>query len=111
VFGVVGTPTNLAIADYLNDQAVPQLYIGSADPEFATNKDWPWTMGMLPSFTTEATIMTQDMLRDSENPEIAILYQNDDFGEGILQAFEEAFEGTQATMTDKASYNVTDPTV
>lgn len=111
VFGVIGTPTNLAVWDYLNQQKVPQLFVGSAETKLSSDPNHPLTMAVLPAFTTEAAIMTADVLKNNPHPKVAILYQNDDFGHGILSAFERAFSGTAVELVGKQSYDVTDPTV
>ena len=44
----LGTPTNLAVRQYLNDNKVPQLFVAERRPVSATRKHFPWTMGLHP---------------------------------------------------------------
>ena len=42
---------------------------------------------------------------------MAVLYQNDAFGEDLLNGFKDAIKGTQIKVVAEESYEVTDPTV
>lgn len=44
-FAVVGSPNNLDIADYMNQQCMPQLMVGASDDNFGNPKVHPWTNG------------------------------------------------------------------
>ena len=47
-------------------------------------KHFPWTMGWIPSYGTEASIYANYILTNLPNAKIAVLYQNDDFGKDYL---------------------------
>jgi branched-chain amino acid transport system substrate-binding protein len=79
-FSSLGTPTNSAIAEYMNHHKVPQLFVGTGAGKWADYKKYPWTMGFQPSYRTEAQIYTKYMLANVKQPKMGILYQNDDFG-------------------------------
>ena len=49
----LGTPTNAAIRQYLNDNKAPQLFVLSGAPMFADPEHYPWTIGFMPSYFTE----------------------------------------------------------
>src|SRR5471030_307102 len=44
-FQNLGTPCNSAIAPYLNQRNVPQLFVGSGASKWSEYKKYPWTMG------------------------------------------------------------------
>ncbi len=79
-FQTLGTPTNSAVATYLNQKKVPQLFVGSGASKWSDVKKYPWTMGWQPNYRTEAQIYMKYMLENQKDPRLGILYQNDDFG-------------------------------
>ena len=112
VIGPLGSATGLAIRDYLNKRGVPQLSVGSGLSAFSTEMDkYPWTIGWQPSYTTEGSIYAEFVRSHKPNAKVAILYQNDDFGKELLNAFKHASEGSGVTVAEAQSYEVTSPTV
>jgi branched-chain amino acid transport system substrate-binding protein len=112
IFNSLGTPPNMAIHGYLNDNKVPQLFIATGADQWNDPKHFPWTMMWLPSYGTESRIYAHYILKNLPNAKIAVLYQNDDFGKDYLN-------GLRSGLGDKAdkmivatqSYETTDPTV
>ena len=112
IFGVVGTPINMAVRKYLNDRHVPQLFVAAGSPNFADAEHFPWTIGWQPTSTAEAKFYAAHLLATKPAAKIGVLYQYDDFGKGLL-------DGLRAGLGDKAdkmivavaSYEATDPTV
>jgi branched-chain amino acid transport system substrate-binding protein len=112
LFQTLGTPPNIAIRGYLNDNKVPQLFVGSGANQWNDPKRYPWTMGWQPSYGTEARIYARYIFKNLPDAKIAVLYQNDDFGKDYVN-------GLRAELGDKAgkmlvatqSYETTDPTV
>src|SRR3984885_12872212 len=112
LFQSLGTPPNLPIRGYLNDNKVPQLFVGSGADQWNDPKRYPWTMGWQPSYGTEAHIFARYVLDNLPDAKIAVLYQNDDFGKDYVN-------GMRSGLGDKAgkmivatqSYETTDPTV
>src|ERR1700723_3276971 len=62
LFGTLGTPTNTAIHQYLNENKVPQLFISTGADKWNDPKHFPWTMGWIPSYGTEANIYANYIL-------------------------------------------------
>ena len=112
LFSALGTPTNVAIRGYLNDNKVPQLFVATGADQWNDPKHFPWTMGLMPSYGTESRIYGRYILENLPDAKIAVLYQNDDYGKDYLN-------GLRAGLGDKAgkmivatqSYETTDPTV
>ena len=112
LFQTLGTPPNLAIRGYLNENKAPQLFVGSGADQWNDPKRYPWTIGWQPSYGAEARIYGRYILQTLPDAKIAVLYQNDDFGKDYLN-------GLRAVLGDKAgamivatqSYETTDPTV
>ncbi len=112
MFSPLGTPTNTAIHSYLNDNKVPQLFIASGADQWNNPKHFPWSMGFIPSYGTEARIYANYILKHLPNAKIAVLYQNDDFGKDYLNGLRDGL-GDKAgkLIVATQSYETTDPTL
>ena len=108
----LGTPTNSAVHKYLNQKKVPQLFITSGAVKWGDPKNYPWTMGWLPSFQAEGGNFVKYVLRNKPDAKIGILYQNDDFGKDYLRGIKAAL-GDQAgrMIVSEQAYETTDPTI
>jgi ABC-type branched-subunit amino acid transport system substrate-binding protein len=112
MFNTLGTPPNMAIHGYMNDNKVPQLFPATGADQWNDPKHFPWTLMWLPSYRIESQIYARYILKNLPNAKIAVLYQNDDYGKDYLN-------GLRAGLGDKASkmivatqsYETTDPTV
>ena len=112
VFSTLGTPTNTAIHSYLNDNKVPQLFAATGADQWNDPEHFPWTMGLIPSYGTEAHIYARYILKHLPNAKIAVLYQNDDFGKDYLNGLRDGLGDKAAKMiVATQSYETTDPTV
>ncbi len=112
IVGSLGTPTNSAIHNYLNQKKVPHLFVNTGAGKWNDPKRFPWTMGWAPTYPLEGRVFAEHILRTNPNAKIAILYQNDDFGKDYVN-------GVRARLGDKAnsmivaqvSYEATDATI
>jgi branched-chain amino acid transport system substrate-binding protein len=112
LFSTLGTPTNTAIHGYLNDNKVPQLFAATGADQWNDPKHFPWTMGLIPSYGTEAHIYARYILKHLPTAKIAVLYQNDDFGKDYLNGLRDGLGDKAAKMiVATQSYETTDPTV
>jgi branched-chain amino acid transport system substrate-binding protein len=112
LFNTLGTPNNLAIWDYLNQQKVPQAYVATGASAFGADvKAHPYTIGWQPNYVTEAKIYADYLKKEKPNAKVAALYQNDGFGKDLLGGFEKALAGSNVKVVAKESYEVTDPTI
>jgi branched-chain amino acid transport system substrate-binding protein len=112
IFGTIGTPTNMAIQKYLNSKGIPQLFITTGVTKFGDPKNYPWTMGFMANFATEAAAYATYVLRNHPDAKIAVLYQNDDYGKDFLKGLKYALrEKAAAMIVAESTYEVTDPTV
>jgi len=111
-FQTLGTPSNTAIRQYLNDNKVPQLFVATGAAKWNDPKHFPWTMGYNPSYQTEARIYARHIVATKPNAKIAVLYQNDDFGKDYLIGLKEGLGPDKGDMIVKeASYETSEPTV
>src|SRR5215211_8374456 len=112
LFNTLGTPNNLAIWDYVNQQKVPHLFVATGASDWGKDIDaHPYTIGWQPNYVTEARVYAEYLKREKPKAKVAVLYQNDGFGKDLLGGFEEAVGDSGIQVVDKESYNVTDPTV
>jgi branched-chain amino acid transport system substrate-binding protein len=112
MFNTLGTPNNLAIWDFLNEQKVPQLYVATGASAWGADVDkHPYTIGWQPNYVTEATVYADFLKKEKPNAKVAVLYQNDGFGKDLLNGFKQGIAGSNIKLGRQESYNVTDPTV
>ena len=110
-FGILGI-SNFAVQKYLNTKKVPHLFPSPASVRFHDPKNYPWTMGWVPSFDFEARLYARYILANRPNAKIAILYLNDDLGKEYVRGFKEGLGDKAAKMiVAEATYELTDATV
>ena len=111
IFNSVGTEHALAVRGYLNDQKVPQLFVGSGVSKLATDHaKYPWSMGYLPSFAGEGAIYGRYIAAHKPNAKIAVLYESSDFGKDMLNGLRRGLRG-KAKIVSTQSYEVADKDV
>ena len=112
IYGSLGTAVNKATQKYLNQKKVPQVFIASPAPDFADPKTYPWTIGWQSNTETEAAIFGKYILKTKPNAKIGVLYQNDDYGRGMLSGLKRGLGEKNAGMVVAAvSYETTDATI
>jgi ABC-type branched-subunit amino acid transport system substrate-binding protein len=112
IVGSVGTPTNLAIAKYLNSKAVPQILVLSSTPKLDDPENLPWTTTFMIPQPVETRIYAEYLLKTKPDAKVAVIYQNDDLGKGNLAGFKAALGSRGSTMVvGEAAYDILDPTV
>ncbi|MEH2500417.1 branched-chain amino acid transport system substrate-binding protein [Bradyrhizobium sp. AZCC 1678] len=112
IVGSIGTPTNLAIAKYLNANKVPQILILASSPKLHDPESLPWTTTFFMSQLVETSFYADYLLSSKPDAKVAVLYQNDDLGKGNLSAFRTALGAkAPAMIVGEAAYDVVDPTV
>jgi branched-chain amino acid transport system substrate-binding protein len=112
LFNTLGTPNNLAIWDYVNQQKVPHLFLATGASDWGKDIEaHPYTIGWQPNYVTEAKVYADYLKKEKPNAKVAVLYQNDGYGKDLLGGFEQAIGGSNIKVVDKEPYNVTDPTV
>jgi branched-chain amino acid transport system substrate-binding protein len=112
LFNTLGTPNNVAIWDYVNEQEVPHLYVATGASLWGANpKKHPWTIGWQPDYVSEARAYADYLEKEQPGAKVAVLYQNDAFGKDLLNGFKGAIKGKDIEIVAEESYEVTDPTV
>jgi ABC-type branched-subunit amino acid transport system substrate-binding protein len=110
--GSIGTPTNLAIAKYLNGKAVPQILVLASTPKLDDPENLPWTTTFMIPQPVETRIYAEYLLKTKPDAKVAVIYQNDDLGKGNLAGFKAALGSRASAMVVReAAYDILDPTV
>ncbi|WP_347339177.1 ABC transporter substrate-binding protein [Bradyrhizobium paxllaeri] len=108
--GTIGTNTNAAIQPYLNSKKVPQLFALSGAAAWDQPREFPWTIGFLPTYTAEAQIFAQYLLENHPRSRIAVLYQDDGMGKEYLKGLKDGLGGKMPIVSE-APYKVTDTNI
>jgi branched-chain amino acid transport system substrate-binding protein len=112
VFSALGTPSNTAIQKYLNAKKVPQLFVATGATKWNDPTHFPWTIGWLPSYQSEARIYAKFLMKEKPNAKVAVLYQNDDFGKDYLKGLKDGFGAKADSMIAmEESYEISEPTI
>ena len=112
LFNTLGTPTNSAIHRYMNAKKVPQLFVATGASKWGQPEKFPWTMGFQPTYDVEGEIYANYVLETVENPKIALLFQNDDYGKDYRDGFLRGLgDKADELVVKMVPYEVTDPTV
>ncbi len=108
VFNTLGTSTNLAIRDFLNQSGVPQLFVASGATTWGRDaKRHPWTIGYIPSYQTEGIVLGRQALKSRPRSRIAVLYQDDDYGRDLLAGLRRGLGAKQGQIAKAVGYDPT----
>jgi branched-chain amino acid transport system substrate-binding protein len=112
IFNSLGTATNAAIQKYLNTKKIPQLFVATGASKINDPKNYPWTIGWLPSYRSEAIIYAKYVAANIADAKVAVLYQNDDLGKDYLAGFRDGLgEAAGRLIVKQLSYETTEPTI
>jgi len=111
IYASIGTSGNLAIRPYLNKKKIPQLFILSNYSKFNDPKNYPWTIAGTTDSYNEAKALGIYLKKNKPDAKIGILYQNDDFGQDMLNGLVDELGDKANQIVMKQSYEITSPTV
>ena len=80
LFSALGTPTHLAVVDYINSQKVPDLFVSSGCNCWNDVSNHPYTFGWQPDYTIEGKILGQYINQNLGGKKVGYFFQNDEFG-------------------------------
>jgi branched-chain amino acid transport system substrate-binding protein len=108
IFNAIGTANNLAIRDYLNAQKVPQLFAGDGSEALGTaSARYPWTVGFLPSYRGEGTVLGRDLVRTRPRARIAVLLEDTELGKDMARGLSRAIDGKGPRIVASEPYELT----
>jgi branched-chain amino acid transport system substrate-binding protein len=112
VFNTLGTESNLAVRDYLNQVKVPQLFVASGATTWGRDAaTYPWTIGFQPSYAAEGLVYGQYLAKTQRRAKIAVLFQNDDYGKDLLANLKRGLGRSGSKIVAAEPYEVTSPDV
>lgn len=112
VFNPLGTPNNLAIRDYMNENEVPQLFVATGASTWGRDHEtYPWTIGFQPDYESEGIAFAQYILSENPDAKIGVLYQNDDFGKDYLNGLKMGLGDSADQLVSEVTYELTDPSI
>jgi ABC-type branched-subunit amino acid transport system substrate-binding protein len=108
--GIWGTPANMAIRQFMNDQKTPQLFVAATESAFDDPAHFPWTMGFQASKRSEGSTYAKYVLQKKPGARIAILYAKDPSGQEWLLGIHDGLgEKAPAMIVKEASFSYSDP--
>jgi ABC-type branched-subunit amino acid transport system substrate-binding protein len=87
--GPLGTPTFLAVKDFLNTEKVPALFIESGCNCWSDPQNLPLTFGWQPPYTVEGKILGQMITQRFAGKKVGYLAQNDEFGQDGVKGLDQ----------------------
>jgi branched-chain amino acid transport system substrate-binding protein len=112
IFNSIGTEQALAVRDYLNTRKVPQLFVGSGAAVInAQRAKYPWTIGLLPSFTGEGLIYGRLIAKNQPKAKIGVLFENDEYGNELLAGLKRGLGSHAKQIVATQGYSVLDTSV
>ena len=108
----LGTPTNRAFREAAISDEVPQVLIMTGDPIFSDTSESPEQLGFVPTYINEGEAFGKLLVATGQPHKVAILSQNDDYGEGYVEGFKKAIAGASNIQVAKElTYEATDTSV
>lgn len=108
----LGTPPTTATWEITNRLEVPQVFVATGATKFGLSvDDHPWTIGWQPNYVSESRIYAQYLKENHPDAQVAVLYQNDDYGIDYLDGFRRAIADSNIEIIAEQSYETTDATL
>ncbi len=105
--GNLGTGAVSGQVEYINAQEVPHLWVSTGASKWGDVATYPFTTGYIPDYTSEGEILGNYLNENFAGKTVAVLYQNDDFGQNgldgltnVLEAEVIAEQSYESTATD-----------
>jgi branched-chain amino acid transport system substrate-binding protein len=111
LFDTIGTDNALAVRGYVNQQKIPDLFVGSGVSKIADDHaKFPWMMGYLPSFVGEGAMDGRRIAAVTPHAKIGVLYEDSDFGKDLLAGLKRGLS-RKGKIVSSQSYEPTDTDV
>jgi ABC-type branched-subunit amino acid transport system substrate-binding protein len=102
IFDGLGTPTHLAVVDYLNSAKVPDVFVASGCECWNMPSTHPETFGWQLDYVREGKILGQYIKQHFPGKKIGYFYQNDEFGQDGIKGL--SYEIPASQVVSKQSY-------
>jgi ABC-type branched-subunit amino acid transport system substrate-binding protein len=108
-FDALGTPTHLAVAPFLNNEKVPDVFVASGCECWNAPTTWPDTFGWQLDYVREGKILGNYVKAKFPGKKVGIFYQNDEFGLDGVKGLE--YELPASAIAAKEPYDATNTAV
>lgn len=107
LLGMVGTENNQLAQQFFaeNGLCVPNLAVATGFPGFGDPAEDPWIINGLPNYALESIAFADYLKENQPGAKVAILSQNDSFGESYVEAFKKAIEGTDIEVVAEQTFD------
>ena len=104
IVGGLGDPTQLAVIDYLEQNGVPDLFVGGGVVKF-TEPVVKTRIGMTTDYGTEMKIMAEYIKKNYGGKRMGIVYQSDTAGTSGMEMLTEALKDSDIQIVSKQAYD------
>lgn len=109
---MIGTPSNFAIRDFTHDECVPQLFNSTGHPAWGNPEEFPWTVGGLLAYNTEAQLWCTYIAEElGEDTTVAALFMDNDFGLAYEDAVNTCADEGQINLIESVTHDPAAPDV
>src|SRR6266705_2163097 len=103
IFNGLGTPTHLAVAQYLNSQKVPDVFIASGCECWNAPSTYPYSFGWQLDYVREGKILGNYVKQHFKGKKIGYCFQDDEFCQDGVKGLD--YEIPKSQVVAKQSYN------
>jgi branched-chain amino acid transport system substrate-binding protein len=94
IFNSFGTENSIAARPFLNQLKIPHLFLGTGVSDIGNGyKQYPWSMGYVPSFVGEGAIYGRNIARARPGAKVAVLFENSPYGKDLLAGLKRGLAG------------------
>jgi len=105
IFNGLGTPTHLAVAQFINSEHVPDVFVASGCECWNAPSTLPDTFGWQLDYVREGKILGKYIAQHFKGKKIGFFYQNDEFGQDGVKGL--SYEIPKSQIVAKQSYDPT----
>ena len=106
IFNGLGTPTHLAVVQFLNSQHVPDVFVASGCECWNNPTKYPDTFGWQLDYVREGKILGSYIEQHFKGKKIGYFYQNDEFGQDGVKGLDMVIPKSQ--VVSRQTYVPTD---
>ena len=111
MFSSLGTPTHLAVVDYINSEKVPDLFVSSGCNCWNNVSKYPNTFGWQPDYTIEGKVLGQYIKQNLSGKKVGYFYQNDEFGLDGVKGLDDQLGASSVPSASRQNYVPTNTNV
>jgi branched-chain amino acid transport system substrate-binding protein len=104
IFNGLGTPTHLAVAQTINNDHVPDLFVASGCECWNQPTKWPDTFGYQLDYVREGKILGSYVAAHFKGKKVGLLFQNDEFGQDGVKGLKYEIPAKQIVAAEP--YNI-----